>query len=192
MLARGGSTATITSRLRRLGLPAVRGASAHPGADRLEPAGLRQPRHPRQRRAGVLPRRRVRQRGRERHLRPEVQRGVGRKRGAVPPTRTGPTRSRSGSLGMDDPPFVEHMAEFTRTHRRIEFLAYDIAGPVRSGISREATEPRGLPTAHPAPRLIRSLMGRRLASPVGNGGPPAEHVSDSSVLRAPPCSSALS
>jgi hypothetical protein len=29
-----------------------------------------------------------------------------------------------GLWGIDDPPFVEHMATFVRTHRRTEILAY--------------------------------------------------------------------
>ena len=128
--------------------------AADPGADRLEPAGLRRAGHSGQFGGGLLPGGRLRRRGRERHLPPVDGGGVGRERGAVPPVPAQALRDRGvGPLGHGRP-------RVRRAHGRLRADPFAHGVPLvlqqQAGIALgsrlEAAEPRRLPQADHAAR----------------------------------------
>ena len=90
------------------------------------PQGYGSPDLPGQLGAGVLPRRPLRGRRRERPLLHPRQSRVGGRRAAC--TSAHPSKPYAfaewGLWGLDAPSFIEEMARFVRTHRRVELVSY--------------------------------------------------------------------
>ena len=107
------------------------------------PQGYGSPDLPGNSRAGVLPGRHVRRRGRRRPLRHRRQGRVGGRRRLY---RAHPSKPFSfpewGLWGIDDPSFVQQMATFVKTHRRTKLIAYFNAKP--GSIFDLASKPRSL------------------------------------------------
>jgi hypothetical protein len=126
LLARGGTTASINVRLRRLGLPAARG-SFPPTQARIVwnpqgygspdiPANAAQAYYPGDAYVNVVANDLYDQRF-------NAAWDANEKLYATHPNKPYAI-AEWGLWGIDDPPFVEHMATFVRTHRRTEILAY--------------------------------------------------------------------
>ena len=115
------------------------GSSGYASANGLEPAGVRESRHPRELRERVLPGRRVRRCRRERPLRPAVQCGVGCERGALRiPSQQAVRDRRVGPLGNRRP-------AVRRAHGRFR------AEPFPGGVPRVLQRQAGLDLGPPRP-----------------------------------------
>ena len=191
---RAARRASSTPKLRRLGLPPARGdAPATQARIVWNPQGYGSPGHPCKRGAGVLPRRRVRRRRRERPLRPGFNAAwdANERLYAAHPDKPYAI-AEWGLWGIDDPPSSSTWPRSSARTAVSRSSPTTAAGPARRGISR-ASRAAGRPidgsSCPSADPLAEGEAGRH---ELGMAARRAEHVSDSSVLRAPPCSSALS
>ena len=158
--------AAMSAKLRRLGLPPIANDLHRPRCGSLEPAGLRLAGHPAELGPGVLPRRRLRRRRRERPLRPELQCRVGRERAALRSTsreavrdrRVGPLERRRSRLRGADGDLRED-ASAGRVRRVLQR-----AGGVAVGPRDEALEPHRLPQADHATRSLNARTASTVRS----------------------------